>query len=677
MFKVHSKYTPQGDQPQAIASIVNAFTSGQQHHVLMGVTGSGKTFTMANVISKLQLPTLIIAPNKTLAAQLYLEFKEYFPKENVGYFISYYDYYQPEAYIPASDTYIEKDSAINEDIDKMRHEATRFLFEKPNTIIVASVSCIYGLGSPETYAEQVIHLATNDTLTRDSLLRSLIELQYSRNDLDLSRGKFRVRGEQVDILPAHQRDEAVRICFFGDSIEEIMLIDALSGRPLKAVDKVSIYPGSHYIASQKAIHSIVQNILSDLGVRLRQLKSLQRHAEAARLEERTMADIESFEQLGFCPGIENYSRYLTGLLPGEPPPCLLDYFPKDFLTIIDESHITVSQIGGMFNGDRSRKSNLVEYGFRLPAALDNRPLNFEEFLSRNNRILYVSATPSPRELQLSSKNLTEQIIRPTGLLDPQVEVVSAHLQVDHLQTQMTKTIAAGFRVMITTLTKRMAEDLCKHYREQGFRVEYLHSDIDALTRADLLRQLRLGKFDVLIGINLLREGIDVPEVALVAVMDADKEGFLRSRASLIQIIGRAARNDCGKAILYADHITDSMKLAIEETERRRQKQLAYNQKNDIQPKTVLKPVQQDLRVIYGLLKPLHEGAEAMSNTDSMQQQIELWGVKTPAELEKRIRTQQKKMQKAAAQLEFENAATLRDEITEMKSALALWIDQTN
>lgn len=675
MFKVQSNYSPKGDQPKAIESIVNAFSSGQQHHVLLGVTGSGKTFTMANVISKLQVPTLIIAPNKTLAAQLYLEFKEYFPEENVGYFISYYDYYQPEAYIPASDTYIEKDSAINEDIDKMRHEATRFLFEKRNTIIVASVSCIYGLGSPEAYAEQVIHLEVDTDLERDKLLRSLIEMQYSRNDLELTRGKFRVRGEQVDILPAHQRDEAVRISFFGDSIEEISLIDALSGRILKTLEKVSIYPGSHYIAGKSAIHGIVQSILADLGVRLRQLKSLQKFAEATRLEERTMADIESFEQLGFCPGVENYSRYLTGLLPGEPPPCLLDYFPKDFLTIIDESHITVPQIGGMYSGDRSRKTNLVEYGFRLPAALDNRPLNFPEFLSRNHQILYVSATPSYRELDLAQGSISEQIIRPTGLLDPVIEVVSAHMQVDHLQTQMQQIIAGGKRVLITTLTKKMAEDLCAHYTESGFRVEYLHSEIDALTRADLLRDLRLGKYDVLIGINLLREGIDIPEVSLVAIMDADKEGFLRSRASLIQIIGRAARNHQGRVILYADKITNSMQQAIDETNRRRSIQSQFNQENNISPKTILKPVQQDLRVIYGLLKPLHEGAESATESESLHKKLENWDVKKAADLEKRIRSFSKKMQKSASQLDFENAASLRDEVSEMKSVLALLIDQ--
>jgi excinuclease ABC subunit B len=668
-FKLATDYQPQGDQPRAIEDIVRSISVGNRHHVLLGVTGSGKTFTMANVIARLNRPALIMAPNKTLAAQLFSEMRELFPENAVEYFISYYDYFQPEAYVPSTDTYIAKDSSINDDIDKMRHAATRSLFERRDTIIVASVSCIYGLGSPQAYANLAFSAEKGQEISRDRLLRSLIDIQYSRNDTSLVRGHFRVRGDTVDILPAHQRDEAVRIEFFGDEIESIQIVDSLTGKVLRTIDEVSIYPNSHYVTDRKDMGQMVREILSDLGTRLREFKATNKLVEYQRLEQRTMHDVETLEHLGFCPGIENYSRYLTGLPPGSPPPTLLDYFPKDFLTIIDESHITVPQLNGMYRGDRARKQTLVDYGFRLPAALDNRPLNFDEFLQRAGQILHVSATPGGYELQASGGAISEQIIRPTGLIDPQIEVRPAKNQVDDLYGEIRAAIEKGGRVLVTTLTKKMAEDLSKYYSEMNLKVRYLHADIESLERVELLRDLRKGVYDVLVGINLLREGLDLPEVRLVAVMDADKEGFLRSRQSLIQVVGRAARNAEGKVLFYADHVTQSMRACMEETDRRRAIQEAYNKEHGITPKTIMKSIPDNLRKIYGL----ESEAEQISSDKTAT--FADFGVKTPAEMEKLIAKKQKDMKKYAADLEFEKAASLRDEIAMMRDALLRFADE--
>lgn len=663
LFNLNGGFEPAGDQPEAIRKISKYFSEGGQHHLLLGVTGSGKTFTMANVIQNLGKPALILAPNKTLAAQLFSEFRELFPKDHVGFFVSYYDYFQPEAYVPSSDMYIQKDASINEDIDKMRHQATQDLFEKRNVIIVASVSCIYGLGSPDAYGELVVNVRRGQEISRDILLRKLIEVQYVRNDSLLERGGFRVRGETIDILPSNQKDQAIRVEFFGDEIEAISLIDALTGRKVSTIDEVSIYPNSHYVADRKDMRSIIQEILSDLGDRLRELQSLDKMVEFQRLEQRTMQDVESLEQVGYCSGIENYSRYLTGKKPGEAPPTLLDYFPADFLTIIDESHITVPQIGGMYRGDRARKSTLVEFGFRLPSALDNRPLNFEEFLSRNHQILYVSATPGSFEYKKCEGSITEQIIRPTGLIDPEIEIRPVKTQVDDLY-HMIREVSRTGRILVITLTKKMSEDLAEYYRELGVKVKYLHSDSDTLERSDILRGLRRGDFDVLIGINLLREGLDLPEVELVAILDADKEGFLRSRSSLIQIVGRAARNVNSKVIFYADKITDSMKAAIDETARRRSIQSAYNIKNGIEPLSIIKTLPKDLRIIYGLT----ESAETVVLTD-LAERCKKAGVKKASDAEKLITKKKKEMLKASSALDFENAARLRDDINELKSIL--------
>ena len=672
MFQIVSDFKPSGDQPHAIEEIVSAFQSGKKDHVLLGVTGSGKTFTMANVIKELETPTLVIAPNKTLAAQLYLEFKSFFPNDAVGYFISYYDYFQPEAYVPTTDTYIAKDSSINEDIDKMRHEATQYLFEKKHTVIVASVSCIYGLGSPEAYLQQVLKLSVGQEIGRDEVLRSLIDIQYNRNDMQLQRGHFRVRGDTVDVLPAHQKDEALRISFFGDEVESLQLIDALTGKQLNSVAEISIYPGSHYVTEKKSIQKIVSEVLSDLGTRLRSLNADNKLVEAQRLEQRTMQDVEAFEQLGFCPGIENYSRYLTGKQPGEPPPCLLDYFPKNFLTIIDESHITVPQIRAMFRGDRARKQTLVDFGFRLPSALDNRPLSFDEFKERCDQVLYVSATPGSYEYEVGGDNFSEQIIRPTGLLDPEIEVVPASAQVDDLVGRMKIVINKQGRVLITTLTKKMAEDLCTYYQDMGFKVRYLHSDIDTLDRAELLRELRQGVFDVLIGINLLREGLDLPEIQLVAVMDADKTGFLRSRSSLIQIVGRAARNSEAKVIFYGDTVSEAMEEAMKETERRRELQQSYNREHNIVPKTVLKSVGDDLRAVYGLVKKEKQEETGQKLDDfNPSEKMEAWKVGNAKQLESLMRKKTKEMHKLSGLLEFEKAALVRDELKEMSAVLLL------
>ncbi len=663
-FKLASGLTPQGDQPQAIAELVSRAQANERHSVLLGVTGSGKTFTMANVIAKLGRPALIMAPNKTLAAQLFSEFKEFFPENAVEYFISYYDYFQPEAYVPSTDTYIAKDSAINDDIDRMRHKATMSLFERRDTIVIASVSCIYGLGSPQSYAKLVLPVKSGDNISRDSFMRKLVDIQYGRNDVNLTRGHFRVRGDIIDIFPAHQRDEMLRVEFFGDEIERISLVDAISGTTVRAVQELTLYPNSHYVTDRTDMKQIVKEILEDLGVRLRELRAMGKMVEYMRLEQRTMHDIEMLEHLGFCPGIENYSRYLTGVGPGQPPPTLLDYFPKDFVTFIDESHITVPQIGGMYRGDRSRKQVLVDFGFRLPSALDNRPLNFDEFMTRTGQMIYVSATPGNYELQSTNNVFTQQIIRPTGLIDPEIFIKPIAGQVDQLYGEMRQAIERGGRVLVTTLTKRMAEDLTKYYQDMGLKVRWLHSDIDSLERVDLLRDLRKGVFDILIGINLLREGLDLPEVTLVAVMDADKEGFLRSARSLIQIVGRAARNADSKVIFYADRVTDSMRECMDETARRRTLQMAHNKEHGITPKTVIKTIPEDLRKVYGLATE----SDDLESPD-VKKALALLAKHDIATVEKTIREKSKQMQKFAAELEFEKAAELRDEIRCLKDLL--------
>ncbi len=663
-FKLASGFTPQGDQPQAIAELLNRIQSKERHSVLLGVTGSGKTFTMANIIAKLGRPALIMAPNKTLAAQLFSEFKEFFPENAVEYFISYYDYFQPEAYVPSTDTYIAKDSAINDDIDRMRHKATMSLFERRDTIVIASVSCIYGLGSPQSYAKLVLPIKTGDEISRDKFMSKLVDIQYGRNDTNLTRGHFRVRGDTIDIFPAHQRDEMLRVEFFGDEIERVTLVDSLTGTPIRAVQELTLYPSSHYVTDRTDMKQIVKEILEDLGIRLRELRAMGKMVEYMRLEQRTMHDIEMLEHLGFCPGIENYSRYLTGVGPGMPPPTLLDYFPKDFITFIDESHITVPQIGGMYRGDRSRKQVLVDFGFRLPSALDNRPLNFDEFMTRTGQLIYVSATPGNYELEASHNIVAQQIIRPTGLLDPEIIMKPIAGQVDQLYGDMKKAIDAGGRVLVTTLTKRMAEDLTKYYQDMGLKVRWLHSDIESLERIDLLRDLRRGVFDILIGINLLREGLDLPEVTLVAVMDADKEGFLRSARSLIQIVGRAARNANSQVIFFADRVTDSMKKCMDETARRRLIQTQFNKEHGITPTTVTKNIPEDLRKVYGLASE----SDDLESPD-VKKALALLAKHDVATVEKTIREKSKQMQKFAADLEFEKAAELRDDIRCLKDLL--------
>jgi len=659
-FELVSGFEPRGDQPRAIQELTEGVLRGDPHQVLLGVTGSGKTFTMAQVVAAVNRPTLVLAPNKTLAAQLYGEFKELFPGNAVEYFVSYYDYYQPEAYLPASDTFIEKDSSINDEIDKFRHSATRSLLTRRDVIIVASVSCIYGIGSPESYQEMQIRVRDGDALERDDLLKRLVEIQYERNDVDFHRGSFRVRGDTVEVFPAHDDERALRIEFFGDTVDAISQIDPLRGVQLAKLPRCSIFPASHYVANRETLDRAVEQIRLELEERIRYFKGQNMLIEAQRIEQRTFFDIEMMEEMGFCQGIENYSRHFDGRAPGEPPYTLIDYFPDDFLMVIDESHITVSQVGGMYRGDRSRKETLVNYGFRLPSALDNRPLTFQEFSTKLNQTVYISATPADFELQAAGGVVVEQVIRPTGLIDPAIEVRPAAGQVDDLLHEARLTTERGERVLVTTLTKRMAEELTDYYRELGIRVRYLHSDIDTFQRMQILRDLRLGEFDVLVGINLLREGLDLPEVSLVAILDADKEGFLRSTRSLIQTCGRAARNVAGRVIMYADRVTGSMQSALDETKRRRALQSAYNEEHGITPESVK-------RVIGNTLA-------APEERDWFPVPIgedELDGIKLK-DIPKTVKRLKKEMLAAAKEQEFEKAAALRDKIKNLETrALAL------
>lgn len=656
-FELVTKYKPSGDQPRAIEELLSNLESqekGQQsHQVLLGATGTGKTFTMANIIAKTQLPSIILAPNKTLAGQLFQEFKELFPKNAVEYFVSYYDYYQPEAFIPASNTYIEKDSAINEQIDRMRHSATRSLYERKDVIIVSSVSCIYGLGSPEVYKDLVVEISVNQKIKRDQFLRDLIKILYTRDDLEFVRGSVRVRGDTVEVFPPSEDEKAVRVEFFGDYIDRISWVDPLRGHVLEEIEKMIFYPNSHYVSSQDIIKRAVQTIQVELRERLNDLKASMKLPEAQRLEQRTYYDIEMIEELGFCQGIENYSRHFTGRGPGQAPPTLLEYFPKEFLCFVDESHVTIPQVGGMYRGDRARKMNLVDYGFRLPSALDNRPLNFQEFENTLDKAVYVSATPGPYELNKSQGLIVEQIIRPTGLLDPQIEVRPARHQVDDLLKEIKIRVKKKERVLVTTLTKKSAEDLTEYFAGVGIKIRYLHSEIKTLERAEILKGLRAGEFDVLVGINLLREGLDLPEVSLVTILDADKEGFLRSERSLIQTIGRAARNQNGLVIMYADRETDSMKKAIGETDRRREVQRAYNLKHGITPKSIVKS---DARAI----------TEFYDFSDIVAQKHKV-NVNSTQELRDKIDELRDKMKKHAKNLDFEQAAELRDEIKKLET----------
>jgi len=650
--------TPQGDQPRAISTMIRNLKKGALHHILLGVTGSGKTFTMANVIAALSVPTLVVAPNKTLAAQLYNEFKTFFPDNAVEYFVSYYDYYQPEAYIPASDTYIAKDSSINEMIDKLRHSATRSVLSRRDVIVVASVSCIYGLGAPEDYLAMRVDIEKNSELERDVLLRRLVSMQYERNDIDFHRGTFRVRGDRVEIFPAYEEDIALRVEFFGDEIDALAEIDPLRGTVIRSISRASVFPASHYVTQAGTLKRATATIMAELKETIDHLRRENRLVEAQRLEERTLYDLEMMNELGYCNGIENYSRHLTGRSPGEPPPTLLDYFPDDFLLFIDESHISVPQLGGMYKGDRSRKKTLVQYGFRLPSALDNRPLKFEESTARFKRRIYVSATPADYERELGQDNLVELIARPTGLVDPEIEVRPAGAQVDDLMDEIRRRVERSERVLVTTLTKRMAEDLSEYYTDLGLRVRYLHADISTLERIDIIRDLRRGEFDVLIGINLLREGLDIPEVSLVAILDADKEGFLRSTRSLIQTCGRAARNVRGKVIMYADRVTHSMQQAISETERRRSIQMAYNKKHGITPQTIQKE-------IVSIFDTLSSSGDKATNRVSEPREA----YRTIEDMEQSIQKLEKDMLQAARDLEFERAAKLRDRIQALKERI--------
>jgi excinuclease ABC subunit B len=654
-YKLVSEYAPTGDQPQAISELVKGFKEGNQFQTLLGVTGSGKTFTMANVIRELNKPTLIIAHNKTLAGQLYSEFKEFFPDNAVEYFVSYYDYYQPEAYVPSTDTYIAKDSSINDEIDKLRLSATASLIERKDVIIISSVSCIYGLGSPVDYENMMISIRPGMNKDREEVIRKLIDIQYTRNDMDFKRGTFRVRGDVLEVIPADYSDLAVRIEFFGDEIDRITEVDVLTGEIKNSLEHIGIFPASHYVVPQEKIKKATQEIEEELEERVKYFKSQDQLLEAQRIAERTNFDIEMLRETGFCSGIENYSRQMSGLPPGQPPHTLIDYFPDDFLIIVDESHITVPQIRGMYAGDQSRKTTLVDYGFRLPSAKDNRPLNFEEFESKINQMLFVSATPSVYEKEHELFR-TEQIIRPTGLLDPKVEVRPIEGQIDDLISEVNKEIKKKNKILITTLTKKMAEDLTEYMREVGIRVKYLHSDIDTLERSEIIRDMRLDVFDVLVGINLLREGLDIPEITLVAILDADKEGFLRSATSLIQTIGRAARNSEGRVIMYADVMTDSMRTAIHETNRRREIQEQYNKEHGITPKTIQKAVRELISISKAVAK---QEMQLAKDPESMSKE----------ELEKLINKLTKQMKQAAAELNFEAAAELRDKMTELKQVL--------
>ncbi|MFV1951882.1 MAG: excinuclease ABC subunit UvrB [Nitrospinota bacterium] len=654
-FKLFSDYQPKGDQPKALRALSKNIMSGVPYQVLLGVTGSGKTFTMAKVIEKVQTPTLVITPNKTLGAQLYTEFKGFFPRNAVEYFVSYYDYYQPEAYIPRSDTYIEKDASINDEIDKMRHSATRSLLDRRDVIIVASVSCIYGIGSPEAYYGMLVMLEEGEEIDRDEVLSRLVEIHYERNDIDFHRGTFRVRGDVVEILPAYEREEAIRLEFFGDRVEGIYRIDPLKGKIRERLKRITIYPGSHYVTTKERLEQAIQGIRKDLIDQVGYFESKGKLIEAQRIDRRTMFDIEMMREIGYCHGIENYSRHLTGRRPGDPPPTLLDYFSKDFLVFIDESHVTIPQIKGMHKGDRSRKEALVEYGFRLPSAFDNRPLNFEEFEKGVRQVVYVSATPAQYELEKSKGNVVEQLVRPTGLIDPKVTVRPVKGQVDDLLHEIRLRAEKNERVLVTTLTKRFAEDLTEHYQETGLRVKYLHSDIDTLQRVEIIRELRMGKFDTLIGINLLREGLDIPEVSLVAILDSDKEGFLRSETSLIQTCGRAARNIAGEAIMYADVITGSMRAAIEETVRRRKIQQQYNKRHNIIPESIKKSITDIMKTT----------CEADYYTVPVVKEDEAEYLPTN-KIDKIVKDLEKEMKAAAARLEFERAAELRDRIRELR-----------
>ena len=656
-FELVSKYKPAGDQPKAIKKLAEGLESGLSSQVLLGVTGSGKTFTIANIVEKLQRPTIVLAPNKTLAAQLYGEMKEYFPHNAVEYFVSYYDYYQPEAYVPARDSYIEKDAAINEHIEQMRLSATKALFERGDTIIVASVSSIYGLGDAKSYQDMVLHLSRGEIIDQRTILRRLAELQYTRNQLELKRGTFRVNGDIIDVHPADSENEAVRIELFGDEIEKLSFFDFLTGEVIKVVPRLTIYPKTHYVTPREVLLKAIEDIEVELDLRLKEFRAQNKLVEAQRLEERTKFDLEMIKEIGYCSGIENYSRYLSGRNPGEAPPCLVDYMPANALMIMDESHVTVPQFRGMYKGDRSRKQTLVDFGFRLPSALDNRPLMFEEFELLSPQLIYVSATPGDYEIEKSDQ-IAEQVVRPTGLIDPVIEIRPAGSQVDDLLSEISKIVRKGERILVTTLTKKMSEDLASYLKEHNIKVKYLHSDIDTVERVEIIRGLRLGEFDVLVGINLLREGLDIPEVSLVAILDADKEGFLRTDRSLMQTIGRAARNINGKAILYADKITGSIERTIEETNRRREKQVKHNKENNIKPK--------------GISKIISDIMEAESNEKNEKRYLdskfldEYTGI-SPALAMKKIKKLEKKMYDHATNLEFEEASRMRDEISKIKN----------
>jgi excinuclease ABC subunit B len=656
-FQLQSGYQPAGDQPEAIARLVEGLRNGLAHQTLLGVTGSGKTFSIANVIQQVQRPTLVMAHNKTLAAQLYGEFKEFFPNNSVEYFVSYYDYYQPEAYVPSSDTFIEKDASINEHIEQMRLSATKALLERPDAIIVATVSAIYGLGDPKAYLSMVLHLVRGERIDQRKLLRRLTDMQYTRNELDLTQGTYRVRGDVIDVFPAESEREAVRIELFDDEIETLSYFDPLTGEVLRKVPRLTVYPSSHYVTPRERVDSAIENIREELRERLKELRAADKGLEAQRLEQRTTFDLEMMMEVGYCSGIENYSRYLSGRQAGEPPPTLFDYLPPGALLVVDESHVTIPQIGGMYRGDRSRKETLVQYGFRLPSALDNRPLRFDEWEALAPQMIFVSATPGPYELSHAAGDIVEQVVRPTGLIDPEVEIRPVRTQVDDVLSEIHRCVAVHQRVLITTLTKRMAEDLTEYLNEHGVKVRYLHSDIETVERVEIIRDLRLGKFDVLVGINLLREGLDMPEVALVAILDADKEGFLRSTGALIQTIGRAARNVHGRAILYADRVTGSMQRALDETDRRRAKQIEYNLKHGITPQSIVKAVQD-----------IMEGARSDGDRDGRRglgtEEIDL--LLAPEQAMKRIKKLEAEMYKHARNLEFEEAARLRDQIEKLR-----------